>query len=708
MLNLDSNQLKKLPESITQLSNLTMLSLAFNQLITIPESLTKLSNLTILDLSSNKFKTLPEFITKLSNLTVLHLSNNPLETPPIEIAEEGIEAIREYFRQIQQEGEDYIYEAKLLIVGESGSGKTTLAKTIENPNYQLQENEASTEGIDVSQWHFTMTNGQDFRVNIWDFGGQEIYHGTHQFFLTKRSLYILVADTRKEDTDFYYWLNIVELQSDNSPLLILKNEKQDRKREINERALRGRFINLKETLATNLATKRGFTEILEKLKYHIITLPIVGSTLPRTWKNVREALEKDPRNYISLEEYFRICQENGFTQNQDKLQLSGYLHDLGVCLHFQDDPILKHTVILKPEWGTDAVYKVLDNDTVKNNFGEFNRNNLADIWHEEKYAMMQDQLLQLMMKFKLCYQIPGRNDTYIAPQLLSENQPEYHWDETNNLILRYTYYKFMPKGIITQFIVVMHEDIDEQRYVWKSGVILHKDKTKAEVIEDYGKREITIRVAGRYKRDILTEVTRELDKIHKSYKGLDYSKLIPCNCHNCKPSQDPYFYDFEDLRSFAADGDKIQCLKSRKMIDARSLITDVIGKPQLSENYLINPFFTPSETRYMKESPKPPEKPNPPPRISTVERGIALTMALAVLVTFIVLVLYPRSMNSGTLAIVRFLAATFAGIAGYLFSGNIGLEAKIPLNKTQLRATGAFAAFVLVLFIFFVGVPPSN
>ncbi|WP_347242416.1 hypothetical protein [Nostoc sp. FACHB-888] len=33
-----------------------------------------------------------------------------------------------------------------------------------------------------------MQNGREFRVNIWDFGGQEIYHATHQFFLTRRSL----------------------------------------------------------------------------------------------------------------------------------------------------------------------------------------------------------------------------------------------------------------------------------------------------------------------------------------------------------------------------------------------------------------------------------------------------------------------------------------------------------------------------------------
>jgi internalin A len=58
---------------------------------------------------------------------------------------------------------------------------------------------------------------------------------------------------------------------------------------------------------------------------------------------VRETLEKDTRNYISLDEYLSICQENGFDRLEDKLQLSGYLHDLGVCLHFQDDPLLKKT-----------------------------------------------------------------------------------------------------------------------------------------------------------------------------------------------------------------------------------------------------------------------------------------------------------------------------------------------------------------------------
>ena len=78
---------------------------------------------------------------------------------------------------------------------------------------------------------------------------------------------MLVADTRKDDTDFYYWLNIAELLSDGSPLLIIKNEKQDRHREINERQLKGQFDSLRQVLATNLATNRGLEKISEAIKY---------------------------------------------------------------------------------------------------------------------------------------------------------------------------------------------------------------------------------------------------------------------------------------------------------------------------------------------------------------------------------------------------------------------------------------------------------
>jgi internalin A len=587
-LYLYENHLESLPKEIGELTRLSTLYLNSNNLINLPMEIGKLANLIILYLNNNRLRSLPKKILDLK-LSYLYLQNNPLPFLPPEIRiKDGLKILDFYRQQVEQET-DRIYEAKFIIIGESGAGKTTLANKIKSSDYHLQE-EDSTQGIDVIEWQFLLDNGKEFRVNIWDFGGQEIYHTTHQFFLTRRSLYALVVDNRKEDTDFYYWLNVVELLSDNSPLLIIKNEKQERQREINERQLRGEFTNLKETLSTNLANNRGLPQILEQIKHHIKNLPHVGTELPKTWVKVREALEGKSCNYISLDEYLNLCEENGFTKREDKLQLSDYLHDLGICLHFQEDDLLIKTVILKPTWGTDAVYKVLDNFQVIQNQGRFTRNDLNSIWNEDKYATMQSELLRLMMNFKLCYEIPNAPKTYIAPQLLTVNQPYYTWDESENLLLRYEY-EFMPKGILTRFIVEMHAWIEEQSCVWRSGVVLSKDGARAEVIElyRYHKGEIRIRISGNRQRDFLTTIRHELEKIHDSYNSsgdllnkvqrLKYNTLVPCKCQNtCKNSQKPHFYPLEILHKFREAGKDIQCQNSFDMVNVISLIDDTTPK----------------------------------------------------------------------------------------------------------------------------------
>lgn len=585
-----NNNLTELPSEIGDCKKLEILGLTSNQIAEIPPDIGNLSDLKVLHLSNNKLVKLPLQIGKLSNLRELYLRDNEISSLPPEIRSKSVQEIIRFYKQKLDNDTDFIYEAKLLIVGEPGAGKTSLSKKIQDLTYQLQPNELSTEGIDIVQWKFPMPDGKYFKVNIWDFGGQEIYHLTHQFFLTKRSFYILVADTRKEDTDFYYWLNIIDLLSDQSPLLIVKNEIQDRTRELNEGQLRGDFTNLKEVLPTNLATNRGLNDILGALQYHMNSLPHIGDEIPKNWVKVREILEQDRRDYIALEEYFEICRCYGFTKPEDALQLSEYLHDLGIFLHFQEDDLLMRIIILKPRWGTDAVYSVLDNEKVLQQMGRFSRDDLKDIWKEKKYISMRPELLSLMMNFKLCYEIPNISGQFIAPQLLSAKQPEYQWCDDDNLFLRYEY-EFMPKGILTRFIVETHHFIEEQSHVWKTGVILNKDESRAEVIEvyQYHKGEIRIRVSGKRKRDLLTLVRHELDKIHTSYtyadeqqdkiQKLSFNTFVPCNCRVCKTNQTPYFYSLEALQRFIGDDQSdIQCQISYDMINVRTLVDDVNSK----------------------------------------------------------------------------------------------------------------------------------
>jgi internalin A len=605
-LNLGDNRLDPLPESIGELAKLSHLSLYRTGLADLPSTISRLQGLHGLHLWNNRFASIPPAIydllslerldfrndstnatqrddnkithispriLQLENLKELKMEGNPVQDPPMEVVAKGADAVRNYFRQLEAGGKDYLYEAKLLILGEGGAGKTTLAGKVVDPNCKLRDDD-STKGIEVTHWSFPLQGGETFRVNVWDFGGQEIYHATHQFFLTKRSLYVLVADNRKEDTDFNYWLNVVSLLSEGSPLLIVKNEKLDRQREINEYGLRAQFPNVRAIMATNLATNRGVAAMRMEIMSSIRNLPHIGTALPITWVKVREKLESDTRNFITVEEYLEICSANGFATREDKLQLSGYLHDLGVCLHFQEDPVLSKVVILKPRWGTDAVYKVLDNKEVINSGGRFASTDLERIWKDEKYSRMQSELLQLMINFKLCYKIPGQS-RYIAPQLLPANPLNYKWDGTANLVVRYTY-EFMPAGMLTQLIVAMHEFISSQKFVWKSGVLIEKDGAIAEVLEDYSGRQVTVKVARKNRAELLNIVCYELDRIHRTYKGLRFQKLIPCNCQQCGKAALPNAYPLESLRKFVEDGQAlIQCHTSYEMVEVARLLTDV-------------------------------------------------------------------------------------------------------------------------------------
>jgi len=605
-LNLDLNQITVIPAAIAQLTNLTELNLDLNQITVIPAAIAQLTNLTELSLYGNQITEIPSSITSLPKLEELDLCGNPLSIPkdilnPPTRGRHNLPTAKPildyYFTTRDPDQTTDLLEAKLLIVGEGGAGKTSLAQKLLNSDYTLtpETEDTSTQGIDISKWEFTGTNGKPYCINIWDFGGQEIYHQTHQFFLTERSLYLLVADSRKEDTDHPYWLNIIRLLSNNSPILLIQNEKQNRTCTLNLRELRAEFDALHTPTSINLADNRGLSTLCKAIQRHLEDLLGDGLPFPNKWLNVRHSLENDNRNYISLSDYETTCRRCGIRDKSEMLNLSSFLHSLGICLHFQKDPILRNTFILKPNWGTAAVYKVLDCDRVKQNLGQFTNSDLADIWSSPEYANLHHELLQLMKQFKVCYEIPHRSGHYIAPHLLSPASPDYPWNSTHNLTLRHRYKGFMPKGILTRFIVEMHRQIENvsspnAALVWKTGVVLTNGSARAEILENQTHRQIEIRVSGNRPRDLLTIVNHQFETIHDSFDDrLDYDTLIPCNCPTCKSSTTPFTFPLDRLYTWLDRGDyQIQCHESGEFVQVRGLIDSVI-EPELDHPDLRDP-----------------------------------------------------------------------------------------------------------------------
>lgn len=602
-LSLGVNQISDI-RPLSELKQLQKLSLGVNQIKEL-DPLSGLTHLIRLSLIKNPIKNLPVWITDFSMGIQWEDSyfgvdgyvtfyDNPLESPPPEIVKEGKETIRSYFKQLGEQNKDYLFEAKLLVVGEPEAGKTSMVWKLENPECLLPRGDDTTRGIDVRQFYF-MIHEEDFaqlayegkvtkrrfRVNVWDFGGQEIYKATHRFFLTNRSLYALVADNRKEDTDFNYWLHIVEMFGGDSPLLIVQNEKQQRKRELDITAMTRRFNNLhKDVLHVNFADrdKTRLFNLKREIRQQIIKLAHIGSPVPAKWTLVRDILEHDKRHFISLEVYLELCCEYGIKDKKDALVLSQYFHDIGVFLHFQDEVLLRKTIFLDSNWATKAVYKILDHPLLDEQQGRFTLTDAESIWHEEEYEFLCDELLRLMNKFFLAYKVIDK-DEYIVPDKLPSKKSEYSWDENDNLCLKYDYDLFMPKGIMSQFIVEMHRFITDHDRVWKRGCVLQRETAIAEVIESYDARNIQIRISGKNKRDFMTIIVDQLDRISGQYEKMKVEKLIPCNCDECKGTKNPYLYKHSDLKRRIEKGRReVECGKSYEMVNVQQLIDDVLNE----------------------------------------------------------------------------------------------------------------------------------
>ena len=208
---------------------------------------------------------------------------------------------------------------------------------------------------------------------------------------------------------------------------------------------------------------------------------------------------------------------------------------------------------------------------------------------------MRPQLLELMKQFKMAYELPGKNE-YVTPPLLPAARPEgFCWPEADSLEL-YIEYEFLPKALLTQFIVTRHMDIAEGRtLVWRNGVVLEwKGEALAEVTKTKlnGKDAFFIRTQGGSRKEMMTIILKTFRDLHSGYKGIKYKENVPCICSGCKAGTTKHYYDFTNLKFRLEKGRyEVECDKTLERVSILELLenTFVLEKykeghsPQLKE-----------------------------------------------------------------------------------------------------------------------------
>ncbi|MEO0041563.1 MAG: hypothetical protein RL329_1011, partial [Bacteroidota bacterium] len=425
-------------------NNLHYLYLSDNQLEII--DLSNLKVLKILHLEKNQLhETLHDFTQ--SSLETLRLADNPLPNSIRGFAqkhsENCLESVRHYYAGLDK-GAVLDNEYKVLLIGNGNVGKSCMVERL--VHNQFQKVWDSTHGISLKRFehdHFK----ESYLFNLWDFGGQDIYHATHRLFLQTNALYLILWDLHTEKSDYTscdedeqsreyenhklpYWLDYAKSQGKKSPMMVIQTKAAPHTSDtLDAQAQIGKIAqNYKQSVeylvfksvdsSIEDADMSGYNCVLSAMRAAIKSKGNQKNEIPVHWaklrQNLRNLQEKGEKT-MDVEAYLTLAAD--FEAKGALDILNNWLVFTGVVYYKKG--YFANKVILDQAWVIHAVYTLFRRKTEKGKRnrtyydiqqaqGRFTGEDLGDIWGDDYSEAEQKLFVDFMLSCHLCFETTPR------------------------------------------------------------------------------------------------------------------------------------------------------------------------------------------------------------------------------------------------------------------------------------------------------------
>lgn len=551
---------------------LKILLLDHTMLDSIPDGIQALEGLEYLDLSDLKLKELPNWFPSFHLVDVpdgLLLHNTRVRTERIEaIGLSGTE-LRVALRRLCGRS---MREYKVILLGDAEAGKTlTLRRLLQDDQTPFEDaandfstdsntyapgdfDHNSTPGVIIEEKEYDLSHyglgDEQIRIHFWDFGGQDILHSAHSVFLTERALYVILLNTRNntQDTRARYWLRYLQANKPNCPVLLVLNKiDQNPNASIDTNSLRRKYRCIQDVLKISSLkyNRRRFAEdFTKKLLETLVYSENLTFTFPAKYQAVRAWMQEQTDPYISLEAFWEKCRacSCGIAANEEeeikeRVALLPLIMDLGLGIHFKNDPTTHPYVILRPKWITNAIYTILINrhSEVQNGLiSQLDIQNLLvpglspgappqQVYAGERYDPHTSlYVLSVMNMVGLAFTVVNRELEFI-PMLCRRDTPDFvggYLDDPHIMRFRYVL-EDLPDSKHFKILATLFRDADQSdiwltggRFWWNDANCSTVVMTEDNRIDIYMRPEGTIDAARNKLNILISTINRTLNDKH--------------------------------------------------------------------------------------------------------------------------------------------------------------------------------------------------